>query len=192
MRLQPYQSDLTYTTIFTRGFPMGGYGSTRWNGHIKKDTVEDSLVLNGYVLLPKLIKQLKQSPSSFAEGTIRWYVNNRVTSSLNYQAKYSEHATILKLASMSYGQYTEELLRLVWTPTAGNKGRRYWFACPYCSRRCAKLYIPPGYRHFGCRLCMNLTYSSSQEAHTFDNLFKAMAERDGKRENWRQYKRRYS
>ena len=45
-------------------------------------------------------------------------------------------------------------------------GSRWWFACPGCKKRCKKLYMPPGKCEFGCRLCHNLTYISSQTAHT--------------------------
>src|SRR5262245_11305204 len=43
---------------------------------------------------------------------------------------------------------------------------RTWFLCPLvwngvpCRRRVAKLYLPPGARHFGCRHCHRLTYES--------------------------------
>ena len=30
-------------------------------------------------------------------------------------------------------------------------------------RRCGKLYLPPGGRHYGCRVCYELTYESAQE-----------------------------
>ena len=33
----------------------------------------------------------------------------------------------------------------------------------HCNRRVAKLYLPPGGRYFGCRLCHGLTYKSAQE-----------------------------
>ncbi len=30
-------------------------------------------------------------------------------------------------------------------------------------RRCGKLYLPPGGRHYGCRACYELSYESAQE-----------------------------
>lgn len=48
-------------------------------------------------------------------------------------------------------------------------GERYWFACPVvrsevvCGRRAGTLYLPPGQRYFGCRICHNLTYYSAQQ-----------------------------
>jgi hypothetical protein len=49
-------------------------------------------------------------------------------------------------------------------------GLRWWFVCPLavdgrpCSRRVGKLYLPPRARHFGCRHCHDLTYTSCQES----------------------------
>ena len=43
-----------------------------------------------------------------------------------------------------------------------------FFVCPLvvrgspCERRVGKLYLPPGGRYFGCRLCYDLTYESDQ------------------------------
>ncbi|MBI4298690.1 MAG: hypothetical protein HY666_02920 [Chloroflexi bacterium] len=48
-------------------------------------------------------------------------------------------------------------------------GVRYWFICPLvvngktCSRRVAKLYLPPRGKYFGCRQCYSLTYRSCKE-----------------------------
>jgi hypothetical protein len=45
-------------------------------------------------------------------------------------------------------------------------GMRWWFNCPQCEKRCKKLYLPPRQWEIACRLCHNLTYTSSQTAHT--------------------------
>jgi len=56
-------------------------------------------------------------------------------------------------------------------------GVRWWFRCPLsvngvpCGRRVAKIHLPPGARHFGCRRCHDLTYESSQESHRYDSVF---------------------
>jgi hypothetical protein len=60
-------------------------------------------------------------------------------------------------------------------------GLRWWFTCPLlvggwpCDRRVGKLYLPPGGRYFGCRHCYQLTYTSCQESHKGDALFRLMA-----------------
>ncbi|MFH2035897.1 MAG: hypothetical protein ABIJ45_05785 [Candidatus Zixiibacteriota bacterium] len=42
-------------------------------------------------------------------------------------------------------------------------GKRYWFLCPNCGRKCRILYLPPKSNYFACRKCYNLTYRSQQE-----------------------------
>ncbi len=42
-------------------------------------------------------------------------------------------------------------------------GKRWWFICPHCHRRCRIIYLAPGFLHFVCRICGNLTYESQQE-----------------------------
>lgn len=37
-------------------------------------------------------------------------------------------------------------------------GKRWWFTCPDCNRRCGVLYLEWG--TFACRLCHDLTYES--------------------------------
>ena len=49
-------------------------------------------------------------------------------------------------------------------------GVRYWFICPNCNRRVAKLFKPKSERNFGCRYCYNLTYKSSQTHNHRVNL----------------------
>ena len=60
-------------------------------------------------------------------------------------------------------------------------GLRWWFICPLivngraCGRRVGKLHMPPRARYFGCRHCHDLTYTSCQESHKHDRLYKSMA-----------------
>ena len=43
--------------------------------------------------------------------------------------------------------------------------------CGGCSRRAAKLHLPPGARYFACRRCYDLTYTSCQDSHRFDAVY---------------------
>jgi hypothetical protein len=60
-------------------------------------------------------------------------------------------------------------------------GARWWFVCPGppgggpCGRRVGRLYLPPGGRHFGCRHCHALTYTSCRESRSYDSLLRQMA-----------------
>jgi hypothetical protein len=53
---------------------------------------------------------------------------------------------------------TEQLRLLATMPFLG--GRRFWFACPRCRRRCRVVYLPSSSTRFGCRLCLSLWYQS--------------------------------
>jgi hypothetical protein len=60
------------------------------------------------------------------------------------------------------GRQIEVRLYVTWTvPTFG--GRRLWFHCPLCGRRCGRLYIPSRREGVGCRKCFRLLYSSQFE-----------------------------
>ena len=64
-------------------------------------------------------------------------------------------------------------------------GVRWWFTCPLvargrpCEHRVGKLYLPPGGLYFGCRHCYDLTYTSCQESHKHDGLWRLMAAETG-------------
>lgn len=49
-------------------------------------------------------------------------------------------------------------------------GWRKFFQCPGCSRVCEILYFSPD--DYGCRLCLELTYISVQEAHKSDRFIR--------------------
>jgi len=57
-------------------------------------------------------------------------------------------------------------------------GQRWWFRCSPrddetgCNRRCAVLYLSPVSDRFGCRQCLDLTYSSTRLSHRYDALFR--------------------
>ena len=82
------------------------------------------------------------------------------------------------------GEQADYHVRLTTTrPRFG--GLRWWFLCPLslngrtCGRRVAKLYLPPRDRYFGCRHCHDLTYTSCQESHKFDGLYRLLAQNTG-------------
>jgi hypothetical protein len=54
----------------------------------------------------------------------------------------------------------DETIPYAYTRTAFD-GRRAWFVCPSCRRRCSVLY---GFSRFRCRKCHRLTYASQYEA----------------------------
>jgi hypothetical protein len=52
-------------------------------------------------------------------------------------------------------------VRFVSTPQPGG-GERYWFECPECRRRCARLYSPSAAWPWRCRHCWKLGYTSQR------------------------------
>jgi hypothetical protein len=169
---------------------MGGYGSGRWGGHSKKATVEDALVL-------PIARLVRDGIASWGDGTpysSKW-TNTRtkeVTASITHRLEIlPDESRILHFIYTSTNPRTGEKwdsnypVRLV-TTHQNFGGLRWFFLCPLvingrpCLRRAAKLYLPPGGIYFGCRECYGLTYTSSQESHKFDGLYKVLAANVGR------------
>lgn len=76
-----------------------------------------------------------------------------------------------------YLRNTTQVVQL--QPTDCNFGGvRWWFACPACERRCAKLYLRPS-SAFQCRTCHDLTYQSCIEGKSRNAFLAAFAARHG-------------
>jgi hypothetical protein len=59
-------------------------------------------------------------------------------------------------------------------------GLRWWWRCPACDARAAKLYMLPRCYQFKCRVCHDLSYESAQNSGAFYyRLFKMQAARLG-------------
>lgn len=146
---------------------MGGYGSTRWGGHWKKDAVEDCNVLS----VRDLIDYARLAPHvRVIGGGIAWYdtVKGEKIASIGVDIDtgptegYARlHYTVTPLYGQGDKFDVDYKVTLVTTrPYCG--GLRWWFLCPgrRCGRRVAKLYFPPGngVQYFLCRHCYDLTY----------------------------------
>jgi hypothetical protein len=157
---------------------MGGYGSTRGGSHSKRATVEDGLVLP---ISDTLKKALALAPGT--AGTLSWSRNGEPFASIAFRREDEDGVRFLRLEytagsgerkrSMSY------LVEMVSAPLPKG-GIKWYFLCPghsgTCRRRCSKLYKAPGAQVFACRECHRLTYTTSQESHKFDGLFKRLAQ----------------
>ena len=149
---------------------MGGCGSTRWNNHAKKYTVEHCLSLDANRWMQEGIVRegIHQS------GQWHWLdaLTGERASSIGYQVDTTNiaHSWIRLFYSLTRtGDKVDYKIRLTTThPNFG--GLRWWFICPFvvngnaCYRRIGKLHLPLGGRYFGCRHCYDLTYKSCQEA----------------------------
>jgi hypothetical protein len=158
---------------------MGGSGSTRWNLHTKKTTVEECRKFG--------IREFR--PYIRVGGCGRWVwwdaYTGKENASLGYQVLGKEKPTGIKLRYTITKWSGEKpdldyVIKLTTTPLPWG-GVRYWFICPLsvngvaCCRRVAILYLPPGGNYYGCRHCYNLTYKSSQEGNEFKSMYELLA-----------------
>lgn len=148
---------------------MGGSGSTRWNGHEKRTTVEECLVLS----ISDFTRQGIIEPGVKRRGILRWYspLSGEVESSLTFEVNTLDMNSPLvwlfyELASQ--GKMVNNRIGLETTPCHFG-GERWWMQCPApgatngCEgRRFGKLYLPPGAESFSCRECHDLSYRSCQ------------------------------
>jgi hypothetical protein len=169
---------------------MGGAGSGnryhwwRWD---KKTVVEDCLSLDANRWMREGI--LKKGVCTF--GSWRWTYRGGGGFSVDYEVETLPDAPPGVRLSYSW----------VWTATKEPDsaayrvhltttrlrfgGLRWWFVCPLtvngipCTRRVAKLCLPPGGRYFGCRHCHGLTYTSCQESRKYDRAFRFLARDTG-------------
>ncbi|MCL4872008.1 MAG: hypothetical protein KJ063_23860 [Anaerolineae bacterium] len=161
---------------------MGGYGSTRWNFHTKKETVEDCRALS--------ISDLKREGvlQAGVERSGSWIWRNAYTN--EYRASIGYELNTLGRFPYLRLHYTitrwdgnkrdmDYHVRLETTP-CNYGGVRWWFICPLvvngrsCEQRVGKLFLAPGSLYFGCRHCHDLTYRSSQENDKRVNALKRL------------------
>jgi len=147
---------------------MGGYGSTRWNGQRTRPVTEDGLILDGYNMIPKVLKARGSSPGY--RGQFTWNRNGEYMADIGYTLQGETFTLDYRKKGEQVPPYPVEL-----SPNPQPKGGlRYLFLCPVqgCGRRTAKLYLPNGSRIFGCRQCHNVTYQACNESHKWDGLFR--------------------
>jgi hypothetical protein len=115
-------------------------------------------------------------PGSRRSGSLTWPEADGGNFTVRYKVNTVDSSPSVQLSySWVWGDSSEEqsahyTVRLTTTqPYFG--GMRWWFVCPLgvggqrCKRRVGKLYLPERARHFGCRHCHRLTYTTCQESH---------------------------
>ncbi len=149
---------------------MGGWGSGRSLGRIP---VESCLCLS----VGKLQREEKIRPESKTWGGESWAYarGGKPIATIGYdietrrQAGYDFGLMILRYKWQ--GKDIETRIPLMSWPMPWG-GPRWGFRCPTCGRPCRKLYLPPGGNRFACRICHGLTYTSCQESHKYDAMFR--------------------
>lgn len=155
---------------------MGGPGSTRWQGHEKKTTVEECLNLPiRFFTSRDLIQEGTQK-----RGLFKWKDprSGERVASVTYEVDYQNRNPVLWLffACRLEGNEVKGYERIELESTSPHYGgNRWWMLCPSprdeveCNgNRCGKLYLPPGAVFFACRECHDLTYESCQENPSSD------------------------
>jgi hypothetical protein len=167
---------------------MGGTGSGNhyhWWRSGKKDTVEDCRWLESN----RWMREGILAPNVWHTGSWCWFRaddGKTRTADITYEVNTIEVAPWVRLhySFKATGDALDYKVRLATTrPQFG--GIRWWFICPLivngvpCGRRVGKLYLAPRARHFGCRHCHELTYTSCQESHKNDCFYRSMARNTG-------------
>src|SRR5947207_2306502 len=140
---------------------MGGFGSNRNRGSVRRKTVEECFILPA--------PRTRRNP-----GALRWgrWVWPRYGFSVDYTGR---GGASLVLTFAALGARRVQVVELAATP-ANLGGLRWWFRCPGCSRRSGRLYLPPRRYLFLCRLCHDLSYESAQASRaSYYELFKSKA-----------------
>src|SRR2546423_10362205 len=129
---------------------MGGYGSGNYRK--KKEAVDDCLILFCSWLLQH--NYLGLAVGAWKDGGIT-YLNffSRLAYTLDFRVKRQSEGELLLLLLT-----THQLVYLQPTPLRFG-GVRWWFLCPKCERRCAKLYLQSYRSVFLCRACLGIGYS---------------------------------
>lgn len=144
---------------------MGNIGSTRWNSHRRRYTVESCIGLR----LKAVQESIDLSTRVQGWTVIGWTSTSGAKYSVLAQFDTDQDNRHVTLRYGINGKPFHTVVRIVSTaPNYG--GVRYWFECPQCERHCLAVYMPTyqGYTRFLCRHCHDLTYRSAQTAHEDD------------------------
>ena len=128
---------------------MGGTGSTRWKGYVKKQVAEDCHVITiaGPGSEPRLSGPLPEDAFWRSRGddlAVAWEI---VVAPCGYKGA----------ATLSGPAIDTVIVPLV-ASRPHMRGLHWYWLCPDCGRRVAKLYLPPGSQRWKCRHCHALTY----------------------------------
>jgi hypothetical protein len=167
---------------------MGGLGSGRFSPDGRpgrKRVVEDCLVLDANRLMRAGVLRAGRCRSD----VLTWTDGDTgaVLGAIGYAVDTTDPGDPWVRLSYTAGPSDEPVEDRVGLCTTSPHlgGVRWWFVCPGppgggpCGRRVGKLYLPPGERHFRCRHCHRLTYTSCRESRRLDIVFRWAAKRSG-------------
>ena len=152
---------------------MGGFGSSRWEDHVRARPVENCLPLDcarlkaacAFEAAPgeqvQLRPKLEGLPMPGAQSVRR---TGSGPGALTVQFRPFDPAAGHPFSKGYAGKLQRQRVQLLTTrPHFG--GVRYWIACPACEKRKGVLWLPPYHSRYRCRTCHELTYRSCQQSH---------------------------
>ena len=144
---------------------MGGPGSgNHWHWGAR-DTCESYKRIE----LPYLRKHGLLNPGHY--GRLSWTWGGEPSGNISFRTHENSMELIYSYRSAGEDDWQEVNEYVPFTFTAQNLGgRRRWFVCLSCGRKCAVLY---GGTHYRCRKCWNLAYQSQHETPPFRALSQA-------------------
>ncbi len=146
---------------------MGGYGSGRSGS---RPVAEHSLAFPIRLLLPA-VRALDDTRVISASNIVRWTVRDAEVASIGYRVEQDIVGRIVRLLYRYRDEPVDDPIRIVvTTPHFG--GQRWWWQCSRCGRRVGVLYAPGVF--WRCRTCYRITYTSSNESHQYDALFRSL------------------
>src|SRR5687767_7367378 len=142
---------------------MGGYGSGR-HMRARRATVDQSRSISAGELprLGLITPGRPQSSTIEWSGEGLWPLGSRGTLTVCARDTRRATARLTYRAGGAAHPLDEEITLHSTAQPLG--GRRWWFQCPACGRRCGKLHLPPAALRFRCRLCHGLAYQSQRES----------------------------
>ena len=95
-----------------------------------------------------------------ARGSLSWTQHGETTERATVVASYNRLQVVLRQVSRNDETKPISQALSIVTTLQHFSGKRSWFQCPTCGRRCALLYALDD---FSCRLCHRLAYQSERE-----------------------------
>jgi len=128
----------------------------------KKSTVEKAWQIDMKTFSKKV------NLESYSCGNITWNSALGNKASIGWSVNDSHSIRLYYTNTNYYGvkRNFDYEVRIETTP-CNYGGKRWWFLCPVCFRRCRVIYLPPGQGVFACRICHNLSYKSQQEGKNY-------------------------
>ena len=138
---------------------MGGLGSTRWAGHARRTLVDECLVL--------ATTFLSRGGWEALDGVQVWGEDVRPVARITWSMlRPTDGQLAIRIGYELGDSLLDEVVPLDVVPTVPGGRGRFFFRCPGCGVRVARLYrpivwwAPPIRLHFRCRHCHRLGYRS--------------------------------